>query len=47
MEFCELGSIRDMLEVSQQTLTEQEIGTVCAQTLQGLSYMHNMKIVHR
>eukprot|EP01104_Vermistella_antarctica_P012772 TRINITY_DN375_c0_g2_i1.p1 TRINITY_DN375_c0_g2~~TRINITY_DN375_c0_g2_i1.p1 ORF type:complete len:1031 (-),score=222.49 TRINITY_DN375_c0_g2_i1:26-2911(-) len=47
MDFCALGSIKDMMDTTQITLTEQEIAVVCAQSLRGLVYLHAMNVIHR
>jgi serine/threonine protein kinase len=49
MDFCELGSVRDMIETTNKVLNEDQIKFVVRETLQGLSYLHGNtpKIIHR
>jgi len=47
MDYCHLGSIRDLFEISGSSLSEPEIAFVSAQTLRGLTYLHTVKIIHR
>ena len=47
LEYCALGSIRDLMETTEKPLTEQQIKTICLATLQGLVYLHINDIVHR
>lgn len=43
MDYCALGSIRDVLELAGRSLKEKEIATVCASALEGIifNYYHN------
>eukprot|EP01088_Endostelium_zonatum_P011446 TRINITY_DN25585_c0_g1_i1.p1 TRINITY_DN25585_c0_g1~~TRINITY_DN25585_c0_g1_i1.p1 ORF type:complete len:919 (+),score=212.80 TRINITY_DN25585_c0_g1_i1:386-2758(+) len=47
MEFCSLGSVRDIIETTERALNEEQIQWVCYKTLLGLMYLHNSKIIHR
>jgi serine/threonine protein kinase len=50
MDYCGLGSVRDVMETCKRTLTEKEIACVCAGTLQGLHYLHThfeQPIIHK
>ncbi|ETV87716.1 STE/STE20/MST protein kinase, variant 1 [Aphanomyces astaci] len=47
MEFCEAGSVADMMRVSQTCLTEKEVAGVCANIVKGLAYLHEQKNIHR
>eukprot|EP00026_Physarum_polycephalum_P000066 Phypoly_transcript_00066.p1 GENE.Phypoly_transcript_00066~~Phypoly_transcript_00066.p1 ORF type:complete len:2446 (-),score=572.43 Phypoly_transcript_00066:272-7609(-) len=49
MDFCELGSVRDVIELAERTLSESEIAAICCGALAGLSYLHtrNKPIVHK
>ncbi|KAF0696271.1 Aste57867_12969 [Aphanomyces stellatus] len=47
MEFCEAGSVSDMLRVSQTVLTEKEVAAVCANVVKGLTYLHHHRNIHR
>jgi serine/threonine protein kinase len=47
MEFCEAGSLADVMRLRQKTMTEEEIAAVLAGTLGGLKYMHGKLHIHR
>jgi serine/threonine kinase 3 len=47
MEVCDAGSLRDIMKSTGKTLTEKQVGVVLTATLQGLSYLHGLNIVHR
>jgi serine/threonine protein kinase len=47
MDYCEAGSIRDVMNEMKRTLNENHIAYVLKNTLCGLNYLHNQKIVHR
>lgn len=49
MDYCSVGSVRDGMVLLGRTLTEDEIGFICLQTIKGLTYLHtrNPMIVHR
>uniref|UniRef100_A0AC35TT58 Non-specific serine/threonine protein kinase n=1 Tax=Rhabditophanes sp. KR3021 TaxID=114890 RepID=A0AC35TT58_9BILA len=47
MEYCEAGSISDIIRLRRKTLTEDEIGAVFKDALNGLSYLHGMRKIHR
>eukprot|EP00297_Palpitomonas_bilix_P007082 CAMPEP_0113872250 /NCGR_PEP_ID=MMETSP0780_2-20120614/3100_1 /TAXON_ID=652834 /ORGANISM="Palpitomonas bilix" /LENGTH=385 /DNA_ID=CAMNT_0000857743 /DNA_START=49 /DNA_END=1206 /DNA_ORIENTATION=- /assembly_acc=CAM_ASM_000599 len=47
MEYCEGGSVSDMMEVTRLTLSEEEISAVMKDTLAGLAYLHAEKKIHR
>lgn len=40
MEFCEGGSLRDIMNNSKKSFGEEEIATFIAQALRGLVYLH-------
>ena len=46
MDYCAAGSIKDVMKAARVTLNETQLGFVCAETLKGLLYLHNMKIIH-
>lgn len=46
LEYC-AGSCHDIIEVFKQPLLEDEIRSICYQTLLGLQYLHEQKKVHR
>eukprot|EP01133_Synstelium_polycarpum_P014871 gene14871-17585_t len=47
MDYCSMGSIRDMLEMTNKTLNEKQIATIVQQALKGLHYLHSNQIIHR
>jgi len=47
MEYCSLGSLRDLMDISCRALTEHQIAWICHETLKGLIYLHTLQILHR
>jgi len=47
MEFCDGGSVQDVIRVAKRQFTEEEIGAICAEVVQGLVYLHSHHIMHR
>ena len=47
MEFCEGGSVLDIMDRKDICLLEDEICEVAKQTLEGLAYLHEHKKIHR
>eukprot|EP01103_Thecamoeba_quadrilineata_P005247 TRINITY_DN15071_c0_g1_i1.p1 TRINITY_DN15071_c0_g1~~TRINITY_DN15071_c0_g1_i1.p1 ORF type:complete len:510 (+),score=95.20 TRINITY_DN15071_c0_g1_i1:50-1579(+) len=47
MEYCSLGSIRDLMDISSKTFSEEQIGYIIQETLHGLIYLHSKHIIHR
>ena len=47
MEYCAGGSVMDLMEVCQLTLTHREIAVCARDSLLGLLYLHEHKIIHR
>jgi hypothetical protein len=47
MEFCALGSLRDVLHIRKRGFDEQEIAMICRYVLLGLLYLHFNKKIHR
>ncbi|OQS07620.1 vacuolar protein sorting-associated protein 35 [Thraustotheca clavata] len=47
MEFCEAGSVADMMRVSRTTLSEKEVAAVCANVVKGIAYLHAQRNIHR
>ncbi|KAI8088661.1 kinase-like domain-containing protein [Halteromyces radiatus] len=45
MEFMEGGALTDVIE--NNTMTEQQIATVCIETTKGLHHLHSQNIIHR
>jgi len=46
-EFCDGGSVKDVMNVLSKPLSEKQVGYICSQVLLGLSYLHQLNIVHR
>jgi len=47
LEYCGLGSVRDLIEVCDTTLSEAQIKMLTLNSLKGLVYLHLSGIVHR
>ena len=47
MEFCEVGSLGDLITKSNVPLDEAELAAVVVQILRGLVYLHDSNIIHR
>jgi len=47
MEYCGSGSCADLMSICERTLTETEVACILRETLQGLAYLHNLKLIHR
>ena len=47
MEYCEAGAVLDLMKVTGQNLSEQQIQIVMKESLRGLAYLHSKRLVHR
>jgi len=47
MEYCDGGSVLDLVNVLNTGLKEKEIAAICSHCLRGLQYMHSHRIIHR
>ncbi|KAL6054168.1 Serine/threonine-protein kinase 4 [Balamuthia mandrillaris] len=47
MEFCDGGSVQDLLRIAKLKMTEEQIACICGQILEGLVYLHSHHIMHR
>ena len=47
MEYCDGGSVADMISVTEQPLEERELACVAKDMLNGLSYLHKNQLFHR
>jgi serine/threonine protein kinase len=47
MEFCDAGSVSDLIEVCHIKFKENEIAIILKCILKGLSYLHERKKIHR
>jgi len=46
MEYCDVGSVRNLIDVTGEYLSEQLIRIVLKQVLRGLVYLHSKGIMH-
>lgn len=46
MEYMEGGALTDVIE-NNNSMTEQQIATVCFETAKGLDHLHSQNIIHR
>ena len=44
MEYCGAGSVADIMRLRNQTLKENEIGTILKYSLLGLEYLHEVRV---
>jgi serine/threonine protein kinase len=47
MEYCAVGSVSDAMNITNRTLTEEQIATVCRDILNGLDYLETNRKIHR
>lgn len=47
MEYCGAGSVADIMKLTNKTLTEDMIAIICRHALEGLTYLHSHKKIHR
>ena len=47
MEYCDAGSITDIMHITEKNLTENEIASILESVLRGLLYLHECKKIHR
>ena len=47
IEYCSVGSIIDLIRITNKTLSEGLISNILYLTLQGLEYLHENQIIHR
>jgi serine/threonine protein kinase len=47
LEFCNGGSVHDIIKMTNRTLTEEQIAAVCFAALKGLEYLHDANMIHR
>lgn len=46
MDYCGVGSVKDVAKATGENLEEEQCRYVVQGTLKGLAYMHNMGILH-
>jgi serine/threonine kinase 3 len=47
MEYCDGGSVQDIIRLRKKQLTEDQIAAICAQIVNALVYLHSNHIMHR
>ncbi|EKX51664.1 hypothetical protein GUITHDRAFT_66089, partial [Guillardia theta CCMP2712] len=47
MEYCNAGSVSDVMEAMNITLDEDQISSICRAALCGLEYLHGQRKIHR
>ena len=47
MEYCENGSLADIMREQKATFNEEQISSIVSQTLKGMQYLHSRRIIHR
>lgn len=47
LEYCDCGSIVDLMKITNTQFTEQEIASMIQMVLLGLEYLHKKNIIHR
>lgn len=47
MEYCNAGSVIDLIKITKRQLTEYEIASIVQAVLRGLDYLHTRKMIHR
>ena len=47
MEYCNAGSVSDLMEAAGRTLEEAHIAAICRSALRGLEYLHAQRKIHR
>ena len=47
LEYCNAGSVSDIIKITERTLNEIEIASILSAVLKGLEYLHDTKKIHR
>lgn len=47
MDFCEAGSVSDLMQATRMTLAEEELQVIAACVVLGLESLHRCKVIHR
>ena len=46
MDYCGVGSVKDLMNLTLEPLEEEQIAYICSESLKGLSYLHANGILH-
>ncbi len=47
MEYCPVGSVGDIMQMTKLLLNDEQICFICTSTLKGLAYLHSQRKIHR
>jgi len=47
MEYCDAGSVQDVIKIRKRQLSEEQIAAICAQVVRALVYLHSKHVMHR
>ena len=47
LEYCDAGSVLDLMRISNKNLNEQQIASIISMVLKGLIFLHEQKKIHR
>lgn len=47
IEYCDGGSVLDLMRITERNLTEEQIASIITMVLNGLSFLHEQKKIHR
>lgn len=47
MEYCDAGSVNDLMEITKKAFNETQISLIMKDALKGLYFLHKNKRLHR
>ena len=47
MDFCEAGSVSDLMRATRMSLAEEELQVICSCVVLGLLHLHKLRMIHR
>ena len=47
MEFCDAGSVLDLMRLTDKNLSEEQIASIVEMVLNGLNFIHEKRKIHR